>query len=345
MMLRDCNLGKKVLVLVALVMLIGVMNQPAIAQTGANCIPEDATIDSATLSLYVTNEDDNTVDVHRITAPWEEYVVTWGNFGGAFDAFVEDSFLVDATGWVSADVTALVQDWLDGVYDNYGILLEQAGTPFTDFKSSEDPDPALRPKLEVCYTASTGSSCIAIQRPGAEQDGVADTHISEIRPDENHGGYILLRTGLGVFAEKQALIRFELCEEPPNGDGFCPGTPGYWKNRPEEWPVDTLVLGCETYTKAEMLVLFNTPTRGNASIPLAWHLIAAKLNILAGADGAPVDTTIADADSLLCMYSGKLPYDVLKEDKKQFTDLLGVLDDYNNGDLTPGCDDCEGECN
>jgi hypothetical protein len=123
----------------------------------------------------------------------------------------------------------------------------------------------------------------------------------------------------------------------------CPRTVGYWKNHPSAWPVTSLTLGCQTYTQAELLSILSTPTgsgpKADASLILADQLIAAKLNIANGSDPAPVAATIADADNLLCGFSGKLPYKVRTKssDGKAMVRDANVLNSYNNAQLTPNC--------
>ena len=89
----------------------------------------------------------------------------------------------------------------------------------------------------------------------------------------------------------------------------------------------------------ELLAILNTPSRGDASIILAKQLIAAKLNIAAGSDPTPVSSTITHADSLLSMFSGKLPYHVKPSSAigQMMVSDGNTLDNYNNGNLTPGC--------
>jgi hypothetical protein len=72
---------------------------------------------------------------------------------------------------------------------------------------------------------------------------------------------------------------------------------------------------------------------------LAVQLIAAKLNIANGSDPAPVSSTIAHADTLLSMFSGKLPYKVKPTSAtgQMMVNDGKTLDAYNNGLLTPGC--------
>ncbi len=123
----------------------------------------------------------------------------------------------------------------------------------------------------------------------------------------------------------------------------CPLGQGYWKNHASDWPVMSLTLGSQTYTKAELLTILNTPVgsgaSADASLILADQLIAAKLNIGNGSDPAPVSATIAAADALLSTFGGKLPYTVNPSSVvgQQMTALAATLDQYNNGLLTPNC--------
>jgi len=121
--------------------------------------------------------------------------------------------------------------------------------------------------------------------------------------------------------------------------GVCPLTIGYWKNHPNAWPVNTLMLGSQTYTKTELLNILNNPGAGDASMILAVQLIAAKLNIANGSDPTPVSTTITHADSLLSMFSGKLPYHVKTSSAigQMMVSDANTLDNYNNGKLTQHC--------
>ena len=99
------------------------------------------------------------------------------------------------------------------------------------------------------------------------------------------------------------------------------------------------MLGSQTYTKMELLHILMTPARGDASLILADQLIAAKLNIANGSDPTPISSTITHADSLLSMFSGKLPYNVKPSSAigQMMVNDANTLDHYNNGLLTPGC--------
>ncbi|MGK3966328.1 DNRLRE domain-containing protein [Sorangium sp. So ce118] len=93
----------------------------------------------------------NEIRAHRITAAWEEAEVTWSSFAGSYDPAIEATLLgaPDDTG--AADLTALVQAWVDGVHPNHGFLLEEDPAALTAYRSSEHANISDRPWLEVCF--------------------------------------------------------------------------------------------------------------------------------------------------------------------------------------------------
>jgi dipeptidyl aminopeptidase/acylaminoacyl peptidase len=123
----------------------------------------------------------------------------------------------------------------------------------------------------------------------------------------------------------------------------CPLGKGYWKNNPNAWTVNSLTLGNQTYTKAELLTILNTSVgsgrNADASLIIAHQLIAAKLNVANGSDPAPVSSAIGDADNLLAPYAGKLPYRIKPSSAsgQAMVSATSRMDSYNNGLLTPTC--------
>jgi hypothetical protein len=117
----------------------------------------------------------------------------------------------------------------------------------------------------------------------------------------------------------------------------CPLPQGYWKDNPDTWPVDELTLGNQIYTKAELLVILNTPAgtgrNADASLILAYQLIAAKLNAESGANTGSVDATIEAADGLLSWYDGRLPLSVRSSaaNGQMMIEYGEILDTFNNG--------------
>lgn len=122
--------------------------------------------------------------------------------------------------------------------------------------------------------------------------------------------------------------------------GGCTRTQGYWKNHEEAWPVSSLVLGTngQTYSKAAALAIFRTPVRGNGLISLAHQLMAAKLNVAAGAGCAAAASIIAAADAKI----GNLIIGVHSLPTEETSGLVGQLDGYNNGNLAGCAAHCEG---
>jgi hypothetical protein len=149
-------------------------------------------------------------------------------------------------------------------------------------------------------------------------DYVAEGHFYYISPDD-------------VTSSHDFSIPFTCdCEE-----GGCHYTPGYWKNHAEAWPLMELTMGCVTYSQAQLLEILNTPVRGDATIILAYHLIAAKLNVANGAD-EPADDAIARGDRLLCMYPlFSNPRGPARDEILGVKDELCAFNEY----IVPGCGD------
>jgi hypothetical protein len=123
----------------------------------------------------------------------------------------------------------------------------------------------------------------------------------------------------------------------------CPFPQGSWRNNRDAWPVVSLTLGSQTYTREELLFILNTTVGGrggaDASLILAHQLIAAKLNIANGSDPTSIINLITHADAILAGFSGKVPFDVAPSSPggQQMTSDADALASYNNGVLTPGC--------
>jgi hypothetical protein len=74
------------------------------------------------------------------------------------------------------------------------------------------------------------------------------------------------------------------CPPPPECTPCEPRSPGYWKNHPEAWPLDTITIGGEEYTKAEAIAWMNSSVKGDKSITLFKAYVAVLLNQAAGCD-------------------------------------------------------------
>lgn len=121
------------------------------------------------------------------------------------------------------------------------------------------------------------------------------------------------------------------------------GTPGYWKNHPEAWELDPVDVGGEEVTKTDAIAYMKTPEKGNKCLTLFRALVAAKLNVKAGAasfciykDDDPSTMVLANIwlDDL-CVDDGKLTGTVRARSAewKVGEPLYKLLDKYNNGYL------------
>lgn len=117
------------------------------------------------------------------------------------------------------------------------------------------------------------------------------------------------------------------------GYGCCPHTPGYWKNHPDSWPTDNIMIGGITYTKANAITIMNSPTKGDKTYNMFEHLVAAKLNVLMGCESSCIDEVIEDADEW--MEDHPVGSNVKASDPAwdEGEPLKDMLDDYNNGFL------------
>jgi hypothetical protein len=111
------------------------------------------------------------------------------------------------------------------------------------------------------------------------------------------------------------------------------GTPGYWKNHPEAWPVDPIIVGGVTYTKAQAIVWLDSVGKDKTTTMFS-SLVSAKLNVLAGNDKSCVESTIVAADAWMKTY-GPVGKGVSAASLawKLGEPLHRLMDNYNNGML------------
>jgi len=123
------------------------------------------------------------------------------------------------------------------------------------------------------------------------------------------------------------------------GGEECTRTQGYWKNHPDDWPVEEITIGGILYTKDEAIDILKTPVRDDMTIAMFYQLAAAMLNVYNGVAYECIDITIFDADDW--MIDNPLGSDV-EASSDAWTigePLKDLLDDYNNGLLcAPHCE-------
>ncbi|MBN2541299.1 DNRLRE domain-containing protein [bacterium] len=129
-------------------------------QFDLNALPSDSVVGSAVLKLYQTAPLETSsfmIGVHQISQDWEESTITWNN-QPAYLTASESTVTVPAfvTGWLSWDVTSLVQGWVNGSIANHGIALQKDSMimefiHIDCYSSNHAGNSALRPKLVITY--------------------------------------------------------------------------------------------------------------------------------------------------------------------------------------------------
>jgi hypothetical protein len=119
----------------------------------------------------------------------------------------------------------------------------------------------------------------------------------------------------------------------------CPQIEAYWRQRPGAWPVNSVQIGSQVYTKSQLLPILRATVPADASMVLARQLIAACLNTANGSDPRPICQELAQAHGALSAFSSKLPYRVNTSSAagRAMNALATRLGAYNSGILTPNC--------
>jgi hypothetical protein len=147
-------------------------HQNALIRFDLSTLPAGATAASARLEFKIgsrTNANSLTADIYRLNRAWIDTQATWqlaavgtaweiAGAGGSSDRSQssEGELLLNAEDgtWTSADVTALVQYWLDHPSENYGALLRARAGGGVQYalRASDHPEGDDRPKLIVQYS-------------------------------------------------------------------------------------------------------------------------------------------------------------------------------------------------
>jgi hypothetical protein len=125
------------------------------------------------------------------------------------------------------------------------------------------------------------------------------------------------------------------CFQPESATRKLPGAGSvlYWRTHEDAWPVDSLVVGDTTYTKAEAFRLLQPKATGDKTADLATELVAAKLNVLSGAAASCVASEIKQADGFLSSFSLGSKVRAGNAAWSEGEALKAKLTAYNNGHL------------
>jgi hypothetical protein len=160
-------------------------------------IPGDATVDTAAITINVTNVGSG-YEIYQVLNNWQETGVTWNSAsaGTPWQSPGADGVLDRGTtvvGVVNGGVTGslsvvvnqdgldVVQSWIDGSAPNNGfIIADTSATNGLDFSSREVGAPLDRPKLSVTYSLPSGGPDTQPPDPpvALTADAVTDTTVS-----------------------------------------------------------------------------------------------------------------------------------------------------------------------
>ena len=151
-------------------------NSKSLIRFDVTQIPSNAVINSAKLKLYVYNNSGNgggnSVSLYRVLdKSWMESEATWNVYQSGFSwsaagmgSGSDYSSSPDASPvvgysptniWANFSITSLMQNWINGSYQNNGMVIITTNGPLMNIYSSESPNVTLRPKLIVNYTENS----------------------------------------------------------------------------------------------------------------------------------------------------------------------------------------------
>ena len=101
-----------------------------------------------------------TIRAYRVTGSWSSSSVTWYNQPNYSSADYSPRATNSTGDWYNLDIKEFVQNWVDGVYPNHGLVLMEPGEMVseqkTKFYSSDAPSPN-KPELIINYNEYYGS--------------------------------------------------------------------------------------------------------------------------------------------------------------------------------------------
>ncbi len=115
-------------------------------------IPINATVVSAVAKIYVKDQPEYDVNIHRITKDWTENAASWNNINTDFEEDVLASIPGNTPNeaYVDVNITPLVQGWVNGSVSNQGIVLRTTiHSDWAEYSSKEHSNSSQHPVLEI----------------------------------------------------------------------------------------------------------------------------------------------------------------------------------------------------
>jgi len=126
-------------------------------------IPRNAVVQNATLRAFVagfapTNDAPFGILARFLSTAWDPTILTWNNFNPQWGAEIGVGQIPAATGWVEANVTAPVREWVWAVRPNNGLMLQGDESPNAGRERiffAINAQNGLHPRLVVTYQIDT----------------------------------------------------------------------------------------------------------------------------------------------------------------------------------------------
>jgi hypothetical protein len=130
-----------------------------------NQIPSNATIQSANLRAFINgfspNGDAPTAMLARfLSSPWDASILTWNNFNPSWGSEIGVGDVPASIGWIEANLTSSVAQWISGQRPNHGIMIQGDERPqqreriFTALNANN----GLHARLIVTYDVITDTT-------------------------------------------------------------------------------------------------------------------------------------------------------------------------------------------
>jgi hypothetical protein len=270
--------------------------------------------------------------------------VVSGDFLAVVNCGIEFPFVLPAGDMLTCTYTAALPDDTLRVNTATATLQNNTGGT-TDFSGSATVDFSNAPSVESDECVLVSDDRVGTLGTVCAEDAPQTFGYSlPVGPFETCGLYSLVNTASFVTNDSGTggSDSWTVSVDVPCGGQGCTSTPGYWKNHsiygPARYDDTWALIGEDTpffLSGQSWFEVLSTPSAsGNAYYILARAYIAARLNVLAGADASAVTAQIAHAEELFAVY---MPTDILAGAvRADFISTANVLDQYNNGVIGPG---------
>jgi uncharacterized repeat protein (TIGR01451 family) len=156
-----------------------------------------------------------------------------------------------------------------------------------------------------------------------EKKKAVEVNTARARVEDNEGDF--------AFAMDTSTVR---TPGKPKPKKVGVGSPGFWKNHPDAWPVAEITIGEVLYARSEAIEIMSAHEKGDKTYSMFRALLAAKLNLLVGTEPTCIAETVEQADEWMANYgppgSGVAGSSSAWEQGEPIKDRL---DAYNNGRL------------